>query len=164
MRPARSSCKRLEPGVPLLIAIAFNLSSFFYTRLNNRSRLRQVQIDMQKFLSNVLLALALFMALPWLPNGAAHASEGRLVYLVSDLRIPFWDIMWRGIRQRAQALNYSIEVHSAENDAKRELEHTVAAIKSGVDGIVLSPTQAIGNKKPVRALTHCGWVGINTRV
>lgn len=27
----------------------------------------------------------------------------KLAYLVSDLRIPFWDIMWRGINLRAES-------------------------------------------------------------
>jgi ribose transport system substrate-binding protein len=112
---------------------------------------------MQKFLFNLLLALALSGGLLFIPCSAAQAADGRLVYLVSDLRIPFWDIMWRGIRQRAQDLDYTIEVHSAENDAKRELQHTVAAIRAGVDGIVLSPTNS---SAAVTVLKLAGQAGI----
>ncbi len=72
--------------------------------------------------------------------GQAEAGEKRLAYLVSDIRIPFWDIMRRGIEEQATSLGYQVVAHSAENSAQRELELSVAAIKSGVDGIILSPT------------------------
>ncbi len=92
------------------------------------------------------LKLAMLLLLGWAalfsPLTPVNAAEGRLVYLVSDLRIPFWDIMWRGIHQRARTLDYNIEVYSAENDPRRELEFTVNAIKNQVDGIVLSPTNS----------------------
>ena len=88
----------------------------------------------------VLLLFGCAMQLLLVNNGLA--ADGRLVYLVSDLRIPFWDIMWRGIQHRARMHDYSIEVLSAENDARRELEHTIRAVKGGVDGIVLSPTNS----------------------
>lgn len=73
---------------------------------------------------------------------ASHKAEKKLVYLVSDLRIPFWDIMWRGIKSRATSLGYGIEVYSAENSAKRELEFTVRALREGVSGIIVSPTNS----------------------
>ncbi|MCG8079574.1 MAG: hypothetical protein AB2689_07865, partial [Candidatus Thiodiazotropha taylori] len=31
-------------------------------------------------------------------KSTVQMSNKKLVYLVSDLRIPFWDIMWRGIK------------------------------------------------------------------
>ncbi len=70
------------------------------------------------------------------------ASEQRLAYLVSDLRIPFWEIMWRGVEDRARALGYEVAVYSAENSAKTELAHTAKVIREGVDGIILSPTNS----------------------
>lgn len=63
-----------------------------------------------------------------------------LVYIVSDLRIPFWDIMARGIKNRTDALGYKLEVYSAQNSRKNELEFTAKAIQSGVSGIIISPT------------------------
>jgi len=69
----------------------------------------------------------------------SHATEKRLAYLVSDLRIPFWNIMWKGIETRGQQLGYDIQVFSAENDNKTELENAVKAIRAEVDGIILSP-------------------------
>ncbi|MEW8026646.1 MAG: substrate-binding domain-containing protein [Candidatus Thiodiazotropha sp.] len=72
----------------------------------------------------------------------SRKADKKLVYLVSDLRIPFWDIMWRGIKSRAASLGYGVEVYSAENSAKRELEFTVRALKEGVSGIIVSPTNS----------------------
>lgn len=66
--------------------------------------------------------------------------EKTLVYIVSDLRIPFWAIMARGIKNRANALGYELEIYSAKNDRKSELEFTAKAIRSGVAGIIISPT------------------------
>lgn len=70
------------------------------------------------------------------------AADKKIAYLLPDLRIPFWEIMWRGSQYHAQDLGFEIEVYSAQNSAKLELQNTVAAIRSGVDGIVLSPTNS----------------------
>lgn len=71
-----------------------------------------------------------------------HAADKRIAYLVSDIRIPFWDIMKRGIEHRAGALGYKLDVYSADNEAKRELEFTAKAIRDKVDGIIISPTNS----------------------
>lgn len=86
---------------------------------------------------NVLLSmLVLFFSLN------ASSAEKKIAYLVSDLRIPFWDIMWRGAEFHALQHGYEIQAYSAQNSAKLELQNTVAAIRSGVDGIILSPTNS----------------------
>ena len=84
----------------------------------------------------------LFIALSLLSTGEAHAEGRRLAYLVSDSRIPFWDIMKRGIGSRAESLGYELVVYSAENNAKQEVENAINAIKERVDGIILSPTNS----------------------
>jgi ribose transport system substrate-binding protein len=71
-----------------------------------------------------------------------QAADKRLVYLVSDLRIPFWDIMKRGIVARGEALGYKVSFYSADNLPKREMELTAQAIKEKVDGIIISPTNS----------------------
>ncbi len=70
------------------------------------------------------------------------AAEKQLAYIVSDLRIPYWNIMWNGVQWRAAELGYGVKVYSAENIAKQELQNTVQAIREQVDGIVLSPTNS----------------------
>ncbi|MEW6677145.1 MAG: substrate-binding domain-containing protein [Pseudomonadota bacterium] len=75
---------------------------------------------------------------------AAQASvpEKRIAYLVSDARIPFWDIMKRGIEHQARSLGYRLDVYSADNQARRELESMARVIRERVDGIILSPTNS----------------------
>ncbi len=89
--------------------------------------------------------------------GQSLKQQGKLVYLVSDLRIPFWDIMWRGIREEAAALGYGIEVHSAENSRKNELQHLVWALREEVDGIIVSP---ISSSTCVTILKHAAKEGV----
>lgn len=77
-----------------------------------------------------------------LAAGGALAADRKLAYLVSDQRIPYWNILQRGVESRAAGLGYQVHVYSAENDAKRELEFAAQAIRDKVDGIVLSPTNS----------------------
>lgn len=86
----------------------------------------------------VLGALALGAMLA--PGAAVGQDRRRLAYLVSDLRIPFWDILWRGVRAAADTRGATVTVHSAENDPKAELTHMVRVLRQGVDGIIISPT------------------------
>lgn len=95
-----------------------------------------------RFLGAVLFTAFLFINCPIAFAEGVTPQKPRLVYLVSDLRIPFWDIMWRGIKNRAEQLGYDVAVHSADNDAKAELKHTGNAIRSKVDGIIISPTNS----------------------
>lgn len=97
---------------------------------------------MKHSLVRVFRALPVVLILMLNPASDAAAQERTLAYLVPDIRIPFWDIMARGIHQKATELGYELSVHSADNLSRRELEATVAAIDSGVDGIILSPTQS----------------------
>ena len=97
---------------------------------------------MKHSLVRVFRALPVVLILMLNPASDAAAQERTLAYLVPDIRIPFWDIMARGIQQKATELGYELSVHSADNLSRRELEATVAAIDSGVDGIILSPTQS----------------------
>ena len=71
---------------------------------------------------------------------ADSGAKKKLVYLVSDIRIPFWAIMARGIKSEADRLGYDLEILSAENSARRELEFTTRALKNKVSGIIVSPT------------------------
>ena len=73
-------------------------------------------------------------------SSASSKNEKRLAYIVSDTRIPFWAIMGRGIKRGADSLGYKLDIYSAKNSAKSELEFTVKAIKDRVSGIIISPT------------------------
>ena len=63
----------------------------------------------------------------------------KLVYIVSDITIPFWVIMSKGIKEEASKVGYSIEVYSSNNSNKTEIENIVKSINNRVDGIVISP-------------------------
>ncbi|MGM0533981.1 MAG: substrate-binding domain-containing protein [Campylobacterota bacterium] len=67
------------------------------------------------------------------------SAQKKLVYLVSDMNIPFWQIMAKGVREKADDLGYEITVYGADNSLKKELQNTVQAIKEGAEGIILSP-------------------------
>ena len=92
------------------------------------------------------LKLCCLMGILLLSSPFAAASEAdappRLAYLVSDLRIPFWSIMAGGVEQQAKELGYSVEVLSADNSARKELENTAKALHDEVAGIILSPTNS----------------------
>lgn len=97
------------------------------------------------FLPRILQIALSFMAVCFLCLNVAtpaQAQEKRLAYVVSDVRIPFWDIMKRGIEHRAASLGYKVDIYSADNDPKREIEFVAKAIKDRVDGLVISPTNS----------------------
>jgi len=71
-----------------------------------------------------------------------NASEKKLIYIVSDIRIPFWEIMSKGIKNKSSNYDYDVEVYSSSNSAKIELENTVKAIRSKPDGLIVSPTNS----------------------
>lgn len=73
---------------------------------------------------------------------AADKHDKKLAYIVSDIRIPFWEIMSRGIKNSAKSLGYEVDVLSSDNLKKRELELTVKSIKAHYDGIIISPTNS----------------------
>lgn len=94
----------------------------------------------RKLLAVFALLISLLQPIPSVANNEQTGETPGLAYLVSDLRIPFWSIMARGISNRASELGYSIDIYSANNSAKKELEFTAKAIRDHVDGIIVSPT------------------------
>ena len=66
-------------------------------------------------------------------------SKKKIAYIVSDIRIPFWQIMSKGIKNSADELGYDVTVYSSNNIKKTEIKNTLQAIKNQVDAIILSP-------------------------
>jgi len=95
-------------------------------------------------LSRLLLPLMLFAALVTTSVYAETTTNTTktLAYLVSDNRIPFWNILNRGIQSQAESLGYQVHTLSANNQAKQELQNTLEAIREGVSGIIVSPTNS----------------------
>lgn len=86
-----------------------------------------------------MLLILLIMTLSPLYLQSKNLIEKKLAYIVSDIRIPFWDIMSRGIRAQAKSYGYDVHIYSAHNLKKKELQNTVAILKQDVDAIILSP-------------------------
>ena len=63
----------------------------------------------------------------------------RFAYIVSDINIPFWEIMSKGIKDKAIEYGHSVEIYSSNNLKKLEIENTFTSIKNNFDGIILSP-------------------------
>ncbi|MEA3288896.1 MAG: substrate-binding domain-containing protein [Campylobacterota bacterium] len=75
-----------------------------------------------------------------LTSGILFANDDKkLAYLVSDIRIPFWNIMAKGIKEGAKEKGYEVQVYSAHNIKKTELQNTVKVIASKADGLIISP-------------------------
>lgn len=105
-----------------------------------RCIVERAQLNMKRF--KYLVAASVLLAAAFLAVGGVQAADKRIVYLVSDLRIPFWSILKRGIESRSMAMGYELTAYSADNNAKRELELAAQAIREKVDGIILSPTNS----------------------
>lgn len=91
--------------------------------------------------SLLLCLIVLFSGFSYAENSVKTlpVNAAKIVYIGSDIEIPFWKTMSRGIAQRAKALGYELTIYNAENSVKTELQHTVKAIRDGVDGIIISP-------------------------
>lgn len=76
------------------------------------------------------------------PTIKQSIEHKKLIYLVSDIRIPFWQILSKGIQTQATNLGYDLEIYTAHNSAKEELVNTVRAIKEKAAGIIVSPTNS----------------------
>lgn len=73
----------------------------------------------------------------------ADTFNKKVAYIASDMSIPFWQILSRGIQNASQKANYSLTIYNAKNDAKQELESVVDAIKNQVDAIIISPMTSV---------------------
>ena len=67
------------------------------------------------------------------------ASHKRIAYIVSDLEIPFWQIMSKGIETKANELGYKISIYNSSNLKKNELENLALALSTKIDGLIISP-------------------------
>lgn len=101
-----------------------------------RNDTRKVISRCSRALTGVLLFIFSLSAV------AASPTERQLAYVVSDLGIPYWEIMARGISSRAEKLGYKTTVYSTGNNAKQEFEVIAALINQKVDGILLSPSNS----------------------
>lgn len=69
----------------------------------------------------------------------ANQENKKLAYIVSDMSIPFWRIMSKGIKAKADEFGYEVEFYSSNNLKKVELLNLVNALDKKVDGLIISP-------------------------
>lgn len=70
---------------------------------------------------------------------ANEINNKKIIYLNSDIKVPFWQTMANGIKHSLEQYNYEFEVYDSQNSVKKELELTVKAIQEKVAGIIISP-------------------------
>jgi ribose transport system substrate-binding protein len=70
---------------------------------------------------------------------AVELPSKKIVYIASDLTIPYWQILSKGIQSRAKEFDYQVDILNSSNTAKIELEAVINAINNKVDGIIISP-------------------------
>ena len=66
-------------------------------------------------------------------------QQKKLAYIVSDINIPFWQIISKGIKDKSNELGYEIHIYSSNNLKKNELENLASAISLKIDGLIISP-------------------------
>ena len=81
-----------------------------------------------------IMVLLLF----FISNLYSHQQK-KLAYIVSDINIPFWQIISKGIKDKSNELGYEIHIYSSNNLKKNELENLASAISLKIDGLIISP-------------------------
>jgi ribose transport system substrate-binding protein len=81
----------------------------------------------------IILLLVFFCSLN------ATQNDKKIAYIVSDLEIPFWQIMAKGIKEKANEFGYEVDVYSSKNLKKNELENIAIALSSKIEGLIISP-------------------------
>lgn len=66
-------------------------------------------------------------------------QQKKLAYIVSDTTIPFWQIMSKGIKEKAVEFGYEIDIYNSNNLKKNELENMALALDKKIDGLIISP-------------------------
>lgn len=73
----------------------------------------------------------------------ANTHTKKIAYIASDMSIPFWQILSRGIQNASNEADYSLTIYNTQNNAKNELEMVISAINNNVDAIIISPTTSM---------------------
>jgi len=86
-----------------------------------------------------LFLITIFIYFAFASDTKTQIKTKKIAYLVSDIQIPFWNILAKGIQNNGTNLGYTIEIYSADNTKQKELINTIQAIEENVDGIIVSP-------------------------
>ena len=92
---------------------------------------------------DVALAAALLLSALHVPAPAAAQKITIGVSLAQDDN-PFYIAMLRGIRARAQELDWEVATVSSNEDKLKQINGVLDLIAKGVKGILISPIDAVG--------------------
>lgn len=73
---------------------------------------------------------------------ASSTQSKSISYIASDMSIPYWQILSRGIEQNAKKYDYQLKIYNSNNSAKEELKAVIESINNKVDAIIVSPTNS----------------------
>lgn len=90
-------------------------------------------------MKNLKILIISFLLVSSLFAQDSKETNKKIAYIVSDITIPFWQIMSRGIENKAKEFGFSVDIYSSNNQRKTEIENFNKALKNNVSGIVLSP-------------------------
>lgn len=97
------------------------------------------------------LALAPLMALA----GMAQAETVLGVTLASNTN-PFYIAMKKGIEARAEELGWEVRVSSVDEDVVQQVDGVMDLVAQGVDGILISPIDAVATRPAYAAAAEAG--------
>jgi len=89
-----------------------------------------------------ILLLSLILSIFYTINASEVIPKNKIVYIANDHSIPYWQIMYKGMRSEALSKNYELEIYDAKNQPKKELELIIKAIKEKAKGIIISPSNS----------------------
>jgi ribose transport system substrate-binding protein len=88
------------------------------------------------------ILILLIISLSYFINAKEINTNKKIIYLNIDMKIPFWQIMAKGIKDNVNTLNYDFEIYDAKNSSKKELELTVKALKQNIAGLIVTPSNS----------------------
>lgn len=102
-------------------------------------------------------------------NSFAFSQTKKIVYIVSDTTIPYWQIMVKGIKNQAFNLGYELVVYNSANLKSKELTNTIKALNSNIKGLIISPINSstgstivsLANKKNIPVVVAD--IGVNNK-
>lgn len=103
-----------------------------------------------------LILLAGVAAAMTLTMQPAHAEGEKIAFSVPSLGFPFFVHMQKQFNEEAAALGVEVINYDGQNQTTKQTADVEAAIISGVDGIVISPSDSVAMAPAVRQAVEAG--------
>ncbi len=106
---------------------------------------------MGKFLTIVLGAALLFVSTP-----QAHAEKKVIGLALASDTNPFYILMRKGVIMRAKELGWKVRVVTANEDVAKQVDGVMDLVAQKVDGILISPIDAVATNAAFEAAYRAG--------